>query len=288
MIVRLLNLGVFIAIPAAILAQEPIAAGDGPQPNTPEATVNSPSDSGQPAPSPAPAPQPLTPGQKALRRARRLIEPDDLIISAAGAGIEQWRSVPPEWGQGAEGFARRFGSAEGFTAAHGAVALGFDVAFHLDPRYRRMPQARFRTRLWNALSQTFIATKDSGGKTINVSEIAGNFGAGFIANAWEPPGYNSAGSALSRGALGLAYHAAKNVVREFLPNLLRPGDRSIYSHSCYCPLGALRKMWRVTSGKHSRITTTPALVAIEIPKFTVRSPTGQQEPTTFFDSSWIL
>ena len=220
MIMRLLNLGVFLAIPPVLLAQEPAAPVDG----------NSAPDSGKSSASPSAAQQPLTPGQKALRRARRLIEPDDLIISAAGAGIEQWRDVPPQWQQGSEGFARRFGSAEGFTAAHGAVALGFDVALHLDPRYRRMPHAGFRTRLWNALSQTFIATKDSGGKTINVSEIAGNFGAGFIANAWEPPGYNSAGSALSRGALGLAYHAAKNVVREFLPGILHPGERTTYSH----------------------------------------------------------
>jgi hypothetical protein len=215
---RLLDLGVLAIIPAFLLAQEPIAPGDETPKDGPEVTADSPADS---ASTPT-APVPLTAGQKALRRARRLIEPDDLLLSAAGAGIEQWRNVPPEWGQGSEGYARRFGSAEGFTAAHGAIALGFDIALHLDPRYRRMPQARFGPRLWNAVSQTFIANKDSGGKMFNVSELAGNFGAGFIANTWEPAGYNRTGDALTRGALGLAYHAAKNVVREFLPSLLHP------------------------------------------------------------------
>jgi len=40
-----------------------------------------------------------------------------------------------------------------------------------------------------------------------------------VANTWEPHGYNTAGDALTRGALGLAYHTGKNVVRELFPGL---------------------------------------------------------------------
>jgi hypothetical protein len=210
---RLLTLLVLFTIPTLLPAQESIAAVDE-------------DNSGAPGAAAAPALDPLTPEQKASRRALRLIEPMTLLSSAFGAGIDQWRNVPRAWGQGSEAYAIRFASGEGFTAAHNAVALGFDIAFHLDPRYRPMREGRFGPRLWNAVSQTFIANKDSGGKTINVSEIAGNFGAGFIANAWQPAGYNSTGDALTRGALGLAYHSAKNVLREFLPNLLHPGKHA--------------------------------------------------------------
>jgi hypothetical protein len=163
---------------------------------------------------------PLTTKQKVKRRALRLIEPVTLINSAFSAGIDQWRDVPHAWGQGAEGYAIRFGSAEGFTAAHNTIALGFDLAMHLDPRYRRMPGAPFKTRLWHSVSQSFLAYKDGGGRTVNVSEIAGNFGAGFVANLWEPAGLNTTGEAIKRGSLGFIYHTAKNVVREFLPDLL--------------------------------------------------------------------
>ncbi len=215
---KLLTLGVLFTAPAFLFAQ-----GTG-------AALASPTDSTQGSISPAAPtdqlPDPLTVEQKIKRRALRLVEPLTLVSSAFGAGIDQWRNVPSEWGQGSEGYARRFASAEGFTAAHNAVALGFDLAFHLDPRYRRMPQAGFGARMWNAVGQTFIANKDSGGKTINVSEIAGNFGAGFISNAWQPAGENGTGDALTRGALGLAFHAAKNVAREFLPDLLHPGRRT--------------------------------------------------------------
>lgn len=163
---------------------------------------------------------PLTPEQKIKRRALRLIEPVTLVSSAMGAGIDQWRNVPQHWGQGYEAYAIRFASSEGYTAAHNSVALGFDLAFHLDPRYRSMPEGTFKARLWNAVSQSVIAYKDSGGRTVNVSEIAGNFGAGFIANSWQPPGDGTVGDGLTRGAMGLAFHTGKNVAREFLPDIL--------------------------------------------------------------------
>jgi hypothetical protein len=222
---KLLNLGGLLMLPAFLFAQEPTRVG------IETHAVDSPPDSAK-ASVPLPlAPDPLTVGQKVKRRALRLVEPVSLFSSAFGSGIEQLRDMPPQWGQGAEGYGRRFASAEGYTAAHNTLALGFDIAFHLDPRYRRMPEAGVGQRLWNAVSQTFIANTDSGGKMINVSEIAGNFGAGFVSNAWQPPGYRSSGDALTRAAFGLAYHTAKNAAREFVPDLLhhvrhQPSEKS--------------------------------------------------------------
>ena len=172
---------------------------------------------------------PLTPKQKINQRAWRLIEPVTLVDSAFGAGIEQWRNKPPQWGQGAEGYARRFASSEGFTAADNGIALGFDLAFHLDPRYRRMPDGTVKQRVWNAVSQSFLANKDSGGRMINISEIGGDFGGAFVARTWEPHGYNGVGDALINGALGFAYHTGKNIAREFLPGILHRGKQPAYA-----------------------------------------------------------
>lgn len=164
---------------------------------------------------------PLTVKQKVDRRALRLIEPVTLFTSAFSAGVDQLRDTPPVWGEGAEGYARRFGSAEAMTASHNIIALGGDLAFHLDPRYRRKPDGTVRARIWNAISQSFVAYKDSGGRTINVSEIAGNMGSGFIANTWEPAGYRSPKDGFDRGLWAIAFHTGRNVAREFLPDLLR-------------------------------------------------------------------
>lgn len=221
----LLRLTVILTFPALLPAQSTTAtAADPPDANpaTASTTETSPA---------APAYTPLTAAQKAKYRAVRLVEPLTLFSSAFGAGFEQLRNVPKEWGQGAEGYADRFASAEGFTAVHNAIGLGFDVAFHLDSRYHRMPQGRFKARVWNAVSQTFIANKDQGGKTFNISEIAGNFGAGFVSNTWQPEPYSSTGDALTRGALGLAYHSLKNVMREFWPDILHRITRHASSAS---------------------------------------------------------
>jgi hypothetical protein len=221
---RQLNSVLLIPVTALLLtsgrasAQDPVPASDETPPAPLAAAAQTPPAPADTSASSSPTIAPLTAEQKVVRRLRRLIEPIDLGSSALGAGFEQWRNSPHEWGQGAEGYARRFGSSEGYTSSDGAIGLGFDIAFHLDPRYRRMPQGQFGPRLWNAVSQTFVANRDSGGRMFNVSEIGGNFGAGFISNTWEPRGYNGTGDALTRGALGLAYHALKNVAREFLPS----------------------------------------------------------------------
>ena len=216
---KLFAVSLTLTIPALLLAQTP---GDPtvttpPTPTTPPAAIAGPVTPG------ADSYTPLTPAQKVKRRALRLIEPVTLASSAASAGIDQWRRVPHNWDEGSEGYAIRFASAEGFTAAHNTTALLFDEAFHLDPRYRRLTEGGVKARLWNAVSQSFLAYKDSGGRTINISEIGGNFGAGFIQGTWMPPGYRSASDSVERGALGLLFHTGKNVVREFLPNILHPG-----------------------------------------------------------------
>jgi hypothetical protein len=209
---RILILGLALAIPVLLVAQQPVSTNR----TASAAALDAEPAPGGVAPSAYP---PLTAEQKASRRMKRLIEPVNLLSAAFGAGFDQLRNDPKPWGQGAEGYARRVGSAEGFAVSDGMIGLGCDIAFHLDPRYHRKPEARIGGRVWNAVSQTFLAYNDSGGRTVNVSEIAGNFGAGFVSNTWEPRGYNSTGDALTRGALGLAYHTGKNVVRELLPSL---------------------------------------------------------------------
>lgn len=228
---KLAILGTLLTIPAVLIGQDKT---DPARLNAADAAINA----AQRDPSTVPAPirratlvEPLTPKQKVKRRALRLVEPVSLVSAGFGAGIEQWRGIPSEWGQGAEGYAKRFASAEGYMAAHNTIALGFDLAFHLDPRYHRSEESGFMPRLKNAIKQSVIARKDDGGSMIDVSEIAGSFGAGLIANAWEPARYSTVGDGLQRGAIGLAYHTLKNIAREFLPDLFHLGQSTPASSS---------------------------------------------------------
>jgi hypothetical protein len=207
------GLSVALTVPALLLAQTPTDPGTPTAPTTLAGLI---------APGTANPRSPLTAAQKAKRRILCLVEPVTLASSAATAGIDQWRRVPDNGNEGSEGYAIRFASAEGFTAVYSTTALIFDEAFHLDPRYRRLPESGIRARLWNAVSQSFLAYKDSGGRTINISEIGGNFSAGFVQGTWMPPGYRSANDSVERGALGLLLDTGENVTREFLPGILHP------------------------------------------------------------------
>ena len=57
-------------------------------------------------------------------------------------------------------------------------------------------------------------------KAPDVSTLAGSYGAGFIANTWEPADHSKASDAFIRGTLSVASHTGGNVAREFLPDLL--------------------------------------------------------------------
>ncbi len=201
----LIRLAIVIAIPGALPAQS--VGGNSTEP----AAI-----AGQ-----AEDTSPMTLTAKVKYQTLSLVKPVSLVTTAFSAGISQWRDVPHAWGQGSESYAERFASAEGFAAAHNTVALGFDLALHLDPRYHRQPEATGRARLWNAISQTFIARKDSGGSMINVPEIAGSFGAGFISNTWQPANYNTAQDAVTRGLFSLAFHTVRNVAHEFMPDVMQ-------------------------------------------------------------------
>jgi hypothetical protein len=166
------------------------------------------------------APAPLTGREKLELRMRRIVSPMSLLGAATGAAINQWRDEPEEWGQGMEGYGKRVASAEGNHASYNAIALTTDLVFGLEPRYRRMPQAKVKARIWNSLSQTLFAYRDSGGRMINISEFAGSYGSGFIANTWEPKDHSKASDALIRGSIAIAVHAGRNAAREFLPDLL--------------------------------------------------------------------
>jgi hypothetical protein len=54
---------------------------------------------------------------------RSFTEPEGLIGPALGAGIGQWRDTPPEWGQGADAYGKRFASGFGRSAISRTIAL---------------------------------------------------------------------------------------------------------------------------------------------------------------------
>jgi hypothetical protein len=174
---------------------------------------------------------PLTKEQKAEVRVWRIFNPLSLLGVTTGAAIEQWRDDPGAWGQGGAGYARRAGAALGFVSTQNMIALYMDDKMGLDPRFHHSHNTGIWPRARDAMAQTFVAYTDSGGRALNVSELAGVYGAGFLSDAWYPAGSRGVGDAILRGSLSLGYNSMSNVVKEFWPDLKHLGrEKLLHRH----------------------------------------------------------
>jgi hypothetical protein len=148
-----------------------------------------------------------------------LLEPQSIIAPALGASIDQGLNTPSQWGQGADGFGRRFGSAYAREVIARTIRFGVAATDHEDPRFVPSNRSGFGPRVKWAVTRTFFTSTDAGTSIPAFSRFAGAYGAAFISNAWYPRSQADAPHAVERGSVSLATSAGWNVVREFWPDL---------------------------------------------------------------------
>jgi hypothetical protein len=163
---------------------------------------------------------PLTPSQKFELAFKRSITPLTFIGAGLIAGIGQANNSFPKYGQGAQGYGKRFGAQYVDTFDSNMIGSAiFPVILHQDPRYYRMGTGGFRKRFWYSLS-TAVRTKGDDGKwQPGFSTILGSFAAGGISNLYFPPPNRGAGLTLERGSLQIAERALSLMFDEFLPDI---------------------------------------------------------------------
>jgi hypothetical protein len=166
--------------------------------------------------------RPLTAGQKFELFTSKAFDRFTFIKAAAGAGIDQARATPEGYGQGAEGFGRRYGAA--FTTL---VYNDFFTCFalpsllHQDPRYFRRGQGRAGPRIGYALTRVVVTQGDYGRRQFNFSQVLGNLFSAAMTNAYYPEEERRVGRTLARAGSQLAVGAGLNVLSEFWPQLRR-------------------------------------------------------------------
>jgi hypothetical protein len=117
-------------------------------------------------------PAPLPTKQKFRLGLRTLVDPTTFAAVGITAGIQQTRNSYWEYGQGTEGFAKRFGAAY-LTASSNLLitsALASSV-LHQDPRYFYSGQGTTAQRAWYAIKSAFRArraTTEGGSRRIPV------------------------------------------------------------------------------------------------------------------------
>jgi hypothetical protein len=152
------------------------------------------------------------------------------LQSALLAGIGQATNANPSFGQGTEGYAKRFGAAYGDFAVQNMMTEGvFPTLLHQDPRYFRRRNGTGRSRLGYAVSRLFVTRTDSGKHQFNYSEVFGGATSLAISNAYHPDGRRP-GDNMQRYGVQLGFDAASNVLKEFWPDLKNKLPRKIVPH----------------------------------------------------------
>jgi hypothetical protein len=163
---------------------------------------------------------PLNGRQKFQLAFRSAITPYQFALTGIVAGIGQAQDSFPEYGQGMEGYAKRFGA--GYTDTFNGTILGnalFPTLLHQDPRYFRKGTGSFSSRLWYSVSTTVRCKGDNGKWQPNVSNLLGNIAAGGISNLYYPESDRGVGLTFERGLVVTAEGAIGALLLEFAPDI---------------------------------------------------------------------
>ncbi len=171
---------------------------------------------------------PLTPNQKFHLAFRSSIDPFQFVAAALDAGIGQAANNFAGYGQGAQGYSKRFGAAyaDQFSGLFWANAL-FPTLLQEDPRYFRQRTGSVKHRLLYAISSIVWTKHDNGAWGPNYANVLGNITAGGLANLYYPSADRSIGLTFQR-ALTITTEGTLFVVfSEFWPDIR---DRLSHQH----------------------------------------------------------
>lgn len=167
---------------------------------------------------------PLTSKQKFKLAWRVTIDPISFGLIGAIAGIQQASDQFSGYGQGAEGYGKRYGAS--FADATIGTFLGsaiFPSLLKQDPRYFYKGTGSKKSRFYYAVANAVICKGDNGHWQANYSSILGSLAAGGISNLYYPASdRNGAGLTFENAGIGIATSAATNLLQEFLIRKLTP------------------------------------------------------------------
>lgn len=145
-----------------------------------------------------------------------------LVSAAFDAGINQATDTPHGYGQGGEGYAKRYGAAVADNVTSNFLGkFLFPVVFHQDPRYFSKLEGTKGQRIGYAVSRVLVTRGDNGRNQFNVSQVLGSFSSAAMVNVWYPPRDRDAETTLIRGASRLGVTMGMNIFKEFWPEIGR-------------------------------------------------------------------
>jgi hypothetical protein len=163
---------------------------------------------------------PISPGQKFLLFVTNTANPYSVLSAAASAGLSQAQDEYPSYGQGAEGYGKRFGAA--YANAASTEFFGtflFPSMMRTDPRYFRMQTGGFGNRAGYAVTRIFVTRTDSHRSVPNVPLWMAVVASGGLANTYYPESERTVEQTFSRAGISIGSQAGFNLLKEFWPDI---------------------------------------------------------------------
>ncbi len=166
---------------------------------------------------------PLTPKEKFHLMWKSSTDPFIFSLDAIVAGIGQAKDSNPGFGQGTQGYFKRFGSsyADTFDGNFWGNAV-LTVAFREDPRYYREGEAYspIHRALYSA-GTALWTRKDNGKSGPNFANVLGNFISGGISNIYYPAADRGLGKTVTGAVTVTAEGTIGSELIEFWPDIGR-------------------------------------------------------------------
>jgi Carboxypeptidase regulatory-like domain len=167
---------------------------------------------------------PLTTKLKFQLAWKTTVDPISIVIVGGVAGIQQAENAFSGYGQGAQGYAKRFGAA--YADLVSGTFIGSAILPSLlkqDPRYFYKGTGSTKSRFFYAVANSVICKGDNRRWQPNYSFIIGDLAAGGISNLYYPA-QNRNGAALTfeNALIAIGGGAVGNVIQEFFLRKLTP------------------------------------------------------------------
>jgi hypothetical protein len=167
---------------------------------------------------------PLTSKQKFQLAWKSTVDPVTFGLTGAVAGIEQAQDRFSGYGQGAQGYAKRYGATYADLVTN--TFIGGAILPSLlkqDPRYFYKGTGSKRSRSLYAIANSVICKGDNGHWQANYSAILGSLAAGGISNLYYPASdRNGVALTFENALIGIGASAATNLLQEFVIRRLTP------------------------------------------------------------------
>jgi hypothetical protein len=160
----------------------------------------------------------LSTGEKFQLFVDNSISVHTITWAVLGSAVGQADDSPTGFGQGWDGYAKRFGSSMGRQASSeffGTFILA--SALHEDPRFYPEANPSFFHAVKYSVQRVFVTRNDDGRDVMNWSGLAGPVMAEGLANVYWPDQNRTVGDTFFRYGLDLATKAGGNMLREYWP-----------------------------------------------------------------------